>query len=597
MTKKIKAALNKPLLLLMVFFTVSNLFAQYNKDLERISKTAAYDDPDILLKKLNGVKSQLKKPADKALYNKAIANYYVFINNDVKAFKLLIEAQNIYESIDSTTAAQELNGQIFNTVFYVDNPTIDAWPYAEKYMKYAESTGNKDKMISTYLMYADYYQAEGKTDISLKYYRKALKYAHDLNDHEAQVNIHTNLSLLFTDYLSQPDSALYYLKKDIPYIKETGNFVELSGNYTNQAAAYNKMGNYKKAIELSKLGFDLPIKKYKNKDKEIFASNISHFYSKLNDYKNAFRYQELSIKYHDSVNEEEQNKAIRDLESKYKAKKKELENKVLKNDMATNRIILYTVVGLALAIVAISALIILNSRRKEKISHQEKLIEQQKLEKALKDHELQSIDIMLEGQEKERQLIANDLHDNLGSMLATLKMNFENLRMRKNGTDATEAMLFERTDELIDEAYHKVRRLAHSKNAGVPATESLIPAVKKLVSKISLPGKLEMQFVPYGFTERLDNTLEITIFRIIQELSTNIIKHSRATEATVQLTNHGDSINIIIEDNGVGFNPATLTNDGMGLENISKKVNQLNGSIDFDSTPGKGTTIIIELPT
>ena len=580
----------------MVFFTLSNITAQYNKELQKIYKNASDDDPDILLKKLNSIRKQIKTPADNALYKKALSYYYEGVNNDAKAYQALIEAQKIYQSIDSTDAQMEMNCMIFNTLFYSEASTIDSWPYAAEYLKYAEESGDKEKMLNAFLMQADYYHTEGKPKISLQFYRKALKYATEKGDKESIYVIDTNLSLLFSDYLKQPDSALYYLKKDLPYIKQTGDLNALSASYTNQAAAYYHLGDYKKAIELSKAGFDLPIKKYRNKEKEIFASRIAHFYSKLGDYKNAHQYLELSNKYHDSVKEEQQNSVIRDIESKYKAKEKGLENKVLKNGMKINRIILYAVIALAIFVVVIISLSLKNSRRKQKITHQEKLIEQQKLEKALKDHELQSIDIMLEGQERERQRIANDLHDNLGSMLATLKMNFENLKMRKNGVDATENMLFERTDELIEEAYHKVRRLAHTKNAGVLATEGLIPAVKKLTDKISIPGKLEMQFIPYGFGDRLDNTLEITIFRIIQELSTNIIKHSGATEATVQLTNHEDNINIIIEDNGTGFDPSMIKEGGMGLDTLTKKIAQLSGTVSIDSTPGRGTTIIIELP-
>ena len=124
----------------------------------------------------------------------------------------------------------------------------------------------------------------------------------------------------------------------------------------------------------------------------------------------------------------------------------------------------------------------------------------------------------------------------------------------------------------------------------------MIPALEKLTEKISIPGKLELQFIPYGFSQRLDNQLEIAIFRTIQELSTNIIKHSQASEATVQLTHHEDCINIIIEDDGGGFAPEKVTSDGMGLDSIKKKITQLNGTLEVDSTPGKGTTIIIDLP-
>jgi len=220
------------------------------------------------------------------------------------------------------------------------------------------------------------------------------------------------------------------------------------------------------------------------------------------------------------------------------------------------------------------------------------------MEKALKEYELNSIDLMLEGQEKERERIANDLHDNLGSMLATLKLNFENLKLRKNELRDDENRLYERTDELIEEAYQKVRRLAHAKNAGVIANDGLLPAIEKLADRLSIPQKLKIDVVHFGFEGRLENTLEISIFRMVQELATNIIKHAGATEATIHLTHHDDIINLIIEDNGRGFKEdETVTDAGMGLQSIKKKVTQLGGTMEIDSTPFKGTTIIIDIPS
>jgi signal transduction histidine kinase len=258
---------------------------------------------------------------------------------------------------------------------------------------------------------------------------------------------------------------------------------------------------------------------------------------------------------------------------------------------------LYIIGGALVACTVTGWLLIKNAQLCKKTSKQEKLIDQQKLERALKDYEMQSIEALLEGQEKERQRIANDLHDNLGSMLATLKINFENLKLRKNRLKDEGDMFYKKTDDLIEEAYQKVRGLANTKNAGVFANEGLIPAIEKLAQKISMPGMLNIQAAAFGFDERVKNAHEIAIFRIVQELATNIIKHSHATEATISLTHHDDNINIIIEDNGIGFSEGSKKiPDGMGLDSIQKKIAQMGGRFEIDSTPGNGTTIIIDLP-
>lgn len=238
-----------------------------------------------------------------------------------------------------------------------------------------------------------------------------------------------------------------------------------------------------------------------------------------------------------------------------------------------------------------------NQRSKNREERKEKEVQSMKLEKLLKDHELFGIDSMIQGQEKERQRIANDLHDNLGSLLATLKLHFHNLKGKKDRLESEQDLLLQKTDDLIEEAYQKVRTIAHAKNAGVNAQEGLLPAVKNFASKVSILNKLVIEVEEHGMDRRLENSLEITIFRIIQELVTNVIKHAGATEATIHLTQHEDSINIMVEDNGIGFTISQIKpQDSMGLYSIQKRIERLGGQVTFDSIAQKGTTVIIDVP-
>ncbi|HBI01152.1 MAG TPA: hypothetical protein DDY18_05960 [Flavobacterium sp.] len=259
---------------------------------------------------------------------------------------------------------------------------------------------------------------------------------------------------------------------------------------------------------------------------------------------------------------------------------------------------LFVLIGVLISIILISLLTIKNAKKKQLIAEQEKLLEKQKLATTLKEHELQNIDLMLESQENERIKMANELHDNLGSMLATLKLNFQNLKRQKEGLIDEENKLYEKTDHLIEEAYQKVRDMAHFKNSGIVGNEGLVPAVKKMADKMSVLNLLEMNVIPFGLKDRLDNKLEVSLFRMIQELCTNIIKHAKASEVNIYLTQHnGTDINLIIEDNGIGFDPkAVKSSDGMGLKNIEKKVEQMGGTFSIDTIKNKGTTIIIDIP-
>ena len=220
------------------------------------------------------------------------------------------------------------------------------------------------------------------------------------------------------------------------------------------------------------------------------------------------------------------------------------------------------------------------------------IIEREKTTNLLKQQELTAIDAMIEGQEKERQRIANDLHDDLGGLMANVKLHFDALKDQKSPE------LFSRTNLLIDEVYQKIRSIAHAKNSGVIAKQGLLKAVQNMADKISSSNKISINVIDYGLENRLENSLELTIFRIIQELVTNVIKHANANEVTIHFTNHDDCLNIMVEDNGKGFNPSqiTKTKKGMGISSIDKRVEHLNGTMTIESEQHQGTTIIIDIP-
>ena len=273
----------------------------------------------------------------------------------------------------------------------------------------------------------------------------------------------------------------------------------------------------------------------------------------------------------------------------------ELETQEKENDnlkLKQNKIWLITALSLTILFLLLSYFAYKHQRSKKKIAERDKEIEQQKVEKLLKDQELNGIDAMIEGQEKERQRVANELHDDLGSLMATIKLHFENIKADK------EDPALKSTHNLLDMAYNKIRGMAHAKNSGVIASQGLLPAVKKMAKTISNSNTIKIDIHDYGLDERMENSLELSIFRILQELITNILKHAGATKASIQFTQSAKNLNIIVEDNGKGFDTYFInhTKNGIGLNNIEKRIEHLEGNFTIDSVLGKGTSIIIDIP-
>ncbi len=237
-------------------------------------------------------------------------------------------------------------------------------------------------------------------------------------------------------------------------------------------------------------------------------------------------------------------------------------------------------------------LLLTSSKRKRIVAEQNLKIKNQEITQLLKTQELNGIDAIIDAQEQERGRIADDLHDNLGSKIATLKLYIEEI---KNLKTKERENIWVKLKSLADETYKEVRKIAQNKNSGVLISKGLIPAIKFIANEISISEKLQIEVNNINVNQRIKSNIEIQVFRIVQELLTNIIKHAKATEATIQFSEDGNALNIMVEDNGKGFDINNIT-FGLGLTNIEKRVENINGNIIFDSTPRNGTTVILNIP-
>lgn len=600
-SKKIKLFILQATLLLSVAFTYSQSSAL--KSLQKQIKNQDFENAKLSSEKIN---SKKLNTIELAQYNYLLANINARDNRDDLAYNHYVESKKTYKSIDSIDKVAKINIEIVSLLLAINRNKVDYKPFLKEYNDYTKL--KKDPKILT-----EFYIQLGKSfydtipNNSLEYFRKAEKENFKTGNKITHIRILQNIGATFSNNkINNPDSALVVLKKALiilkeikPNLKNQEKITEYFFNlFTNIGRAHSKKKGYESAIHFYQKADSIPIKKYLNKNKETLYNYLSELYKEKGDYKKALEYQDKQKVFEQILNEKEQKIAIKDIDTKYNTEETKLQNETLKTKLQTNKIILFIGLLLFVVVLTIGILAYKNISKKKTIAEQEKLIQIQKLETTLKDQELHEIDIMLESQEKERQHIANELHDNLGSLLVTLKLNFQNIKRQKETPDSNENELYDKTDALIEEAYQEVRNISHLKNLGVIGSQGLEIAVKKMAEKMSVLEKMTINVIPFGLSERLENPKEITLFRMIQELCTNIIKHSQATEINIYLTQHNHTdINIIIEDNGIGFNPKkVVSKDGIGLKSIEKKVEQMEGTFTIDSVINKGTTIIIDLP-
>ncbi len=521
-----------------------------------------------------------------------IGKEYSRQNKADSSFLNYTNALKIYKDLGLYEEFMECNYSIFKLLNSQEKLNTSPIIYLDSYFEYAKRNKDTIKLIKAYASYASLNYKPEKYHEAIDYYKLALLLSINSNDTLRQAKLNTNLGLLYSGFVSQ-DSARIFFNKALKLYKSENTNAYFS-TYLNYANSYEKEEKYEKALVFLKKAEKLTPTEYKDNLNKVLFKKLSICYNKIDDFKNAYKYLDKLNTLKDKINVTAQNIAISKFDNeKLRADNAEKEKERLESEAKSEQFknLLIAAIGLLLFGGILAFLIQKSTKRKQLLAEQEKEIQKQKVSTLLKDQEINSINAMIEGQEKERSRIANDLHDDLGGLMATIKLQFNALKEKQTPN------LFNKTNTLLDDAYNKIRSIAHAKNSGVIAKQGLLMAIENMAANVSSASNTKIEVTDHGLENRLENSLEITIFRIIQELITNIIKHAEATETHISLTNHDDSLNIMVEDNGKGFNTNSIgKNQGMGLHSIEKRIEHLEGDMKIESQDNQGTTIIIDIP-
>ena len=297
----------------------------------------------------------------------------------------------------------------------------------------------------------------------------------------------------------------------------------------------------------------------------------------------------------DSISNQKIAKEVRSLEKLYETAKKDKEIALQQKQIAEqqgalkkrNTQIVQLLSGL-LVLIILSFLTFITYQRN-------KVFNEQKLSVVEKEKEAQILRAMVSGEEQERRRIARDLHDGLGANLATVKMRISALRNTIPGIQDADS--YNKAEELIDAACDNVREISHDMMPGSLSKYGLEVALEDMCDAIQKSNEIDVSFIPFGLDKIVDEVSEINIYRIVQELLKNVIKHAEAKEVIVQLSLEDDLLHIVVEDDGKGFDMERLNIfEGIGIGSIQSRVIYLNGKMDIDSQTNKGCTVNIEIP-
>lgn len=499
--------------------------------------------------------------------------------------------------------------------------------------KLAIEHGIFNEAANSYLEIASTYSSNSQTNNALIYEKKAIEI---IRANGTANQLATNLlNLGYTYYtLDQLDSALLYYNEAEPLFDSVKLTIGKAYVIGNRAMVYQQQQRYELAESglLSAIALLIPLgdefgmadyhnqlgKLYRNLGRQAEAIDhaqkahemalrndlkeqvrdasllLAGLFEQQNDHTRALAYQKQYIAFKDSIESAEKTREMADLRTEYEVNIREKEIDLLKTEQQLSRG--YIILVIILLIFAVVLLLYFRQRfvNTRLLAERERERQDEEIENLLRVQETRAIQSMIVGREEERKRIAADLHNHLGSLMATIKVNVSALSDENLPNYPT-------LSTLVDQACKDVRSMSHTLNMGISEDFGLLPALRDLVNHLQQSGGLQVELRVSMSECQLGSESEILIYRIVQELVSNVLKHAHATRLSILLTCFSEDqlVNIMVQDNGRGFDLEKTENDpktGMGLGTIRQMVQLRHGEISVDTNGTSGTTINIDLP-
>ena len=458
-----------------------------------------------------------------------------------------------------------------------------------------------DRQAEGLLLYniaVGYFNQENYTTM-LTFLDRSLAVAMSIPDNNQIATCYLAMSAAHAE-LGDLNKAEAFLAKCIPIYKEANMVEDLGLTYYNGAYYAAERKNYSQALNYINLSIEyFEDGKFLVHLPDAFNQK-SEILKNLKNFKEAYLAKEMAMTLSDSVKKIQSQETVNNLREQYKAdiREKEIENLEAKSDLINAEARTKTIqrngliISLFLIIIAIW-MYVKTQKQKRLLLKNQKTLADKKVDSLLNQQELKVMSAMVDGQEQERNRIASDLHDRLGGLLSTVKLQFETLKTKVADEGKPISDEISKTKKLLDKAVDEVRSISHNLSSGILNKFGLASALNELAYTINDTKQIRVDVNIHGMDQRLPENIEVELYRIIQECLSNTLKHAKASEFSINLTKINNEINLITEDNGVGFDVEKLSK-GIGLQNIKTRVEKIKGVVNFDSAIGKGTTTIIE---
>jgi len=517
-----------------------------------------------------------------------IGHEWHYLSDYAQAAEYYLQSKKHAEKINHRSTLRRINNNLAS-VFLDLKDYEKGGQYAKEALEIAKELKSDFAVASSEFNLASAYMQLKQPEKALELYEDIERIGHKINDYTLlldamlgkgdayaamnnipRAKLHFEETIAFSKEKQAPEYEMYAymgLADQLLKVKDRA-----AGNYIQQGIAIaQKQGS---ALEL----------------KELYLK-ASLFSESQGNLREALHYRKEFEMLNDSVAGDKSKTAVANLEAKYRFEKKEAQIQLQEAKLKEKSTWNYILTGGAAAML----LILLLSYRNYK--HRRRL-QQARIDELETEKQLAATEAILKGEEQERTRLAKDLHDGLGGMLSGIKYSFQNMKENLILTPEN-AQAFERSIDMLDSSIREMRRVAHNMMPEILVRYGLDVALKEFCDEVDRSGAVKTRYQSIGMENvAVEQSAAVGMYRIVQELVNNALKHADARQLVVQVHASAEErlLTITVEDDGKGFDIALVKQRmGMGWSNIQNRVDFLKGRWDLQTAPGEGTSVLIEI--
>lgn len=569
-------------------------------------------------------------------YEKGIAQSYndlgiLFIDeaNYEKAIEYFMTSLSIRKKLQDSSGIAAIYNKL-GIVYQKQGRLSDALDAQLKALAIYEAAQNKAYQAVCLNNIAIIHQNLGDLERSLEYHQYALAMRVDLLDNKGEGASYLNMANVFLK-LADTNSAVNYYQKALTIFQHFDDDEAYSTTLNNLGKVYLAELEYKKALPLLEKSLDLRLKmedkkalsssyaklgevylglKQQSLSKEMLlkslqlarevgvveeemetCSLLSLLFSKMNRYDSAYYYHVIYQELRDSVYQDRLDQQIVEVQSRYDVQRQKSENQLLVREnelfeaqLSQRKTEILLLIFIIISITGAGIFFYYRYRQRQQEIHTKELLKQNEIR----------MQAVIDAQESERRRIARDLHDGVGQKLSGIRLQWESSKIPQASMEHQDKLTSMK--RLLDESVEEVRSISHQMMPKELEQFGLVPAIDQtLINSLGM-SSIQYKFEHHGMESRVSQQIELALFRILQELVSNIIKHAGASMVTIQLLKNKRNLVLVVADNGVGMDLKSPKISGIGMMNVESRVDSIKGHIHIETAKNNGMTTTIRIP-